>query len=93
MEQDMSTENADLPAGGLFGQIQQELTSAINKGFAALESENSKIHKAFFDALTMPQRDVFCQSLQARNVKPSRLETITGKSAATVNRHLNGKHS
>lgn len=89
----MPTENSSLPDGGIFSQIQQELTSAITKGFAALESENSKIHKAIFDALTMSQRDVFCQSLEARGVKPPRLEAITGKSTTTVNRHLNGKHS
>ena len=89
----MSTESSSLQDGSMFSQIQQELTSAITKGFAALESENSKIHKAFFDALTMPQRDVFCQSLEARGLKAPRVEVITGKSTTTVNRHLNGKNS
>ena len=89
----MSTNNANPAAAGLFGQIQQDMTSAIQKGFAALESEQSKIYKATFDAFTMAQRDVFCQSLQARGIKPPRIAAITDKSSATVNRHLNGKHS
>jgi hypothetical protein len=89
----MSTDAPEQSSSGIFGQIQQDLTSALQKGFAALESEHSKISKATFEAFTMAQRDVFCQTLHERGVRPPRIEAITGKSAATVNRHLNGKHS
>lgn len=89
----MSTESPNSPAGGLFDEIKQEMASFIDKGFAVLETEQSKVNKAFFDALTMQQRDTFCQSLANQGVKPTRMERITGKSQPTVNRHLNGKNS
>ncbi len=89
----MGTEVTNNAAGGLFDEIKHEMTSFIDKGFAALETEQSKINKAFFAAMTMQQRDAFCQSLADQSVKPSRMERITGKSQPTVNRHLNGKNS
>ena len=89
----MGTEVTGSGAGGLFDEIKQEMASFIDKGFAVLETEQSKVNKAFFDALTMQQRDAFCQSSASQGVKPSRMERITGKSQPTVNRHLNGKHS
>jgi hypothetical protein len=58
----------------------QEMTSFIDKGFAVLETEQSKINKAFFDALTMRQRDTFRQSLADQGVKPAQMERIAGKS-------------
>jgi len=78
---------------GLFDEIKQEMASFIDKGFAVLETEQSKINRAFFAALSMEQRDTFCQTLESSGVKPARLEKITGKSQPTVNRHLNGKNS
>ncbi len=89
----MGAEVTGSGAGGLFDEIKQEMASFIDKGFAVLETEQSKINKALFDALTMPQRDVFCQSLEKQDVKPNRIERITGKSQPTVNRHLNGRNS
>ncbi|OKS22339.1 hypothetical protein [Pseudomonas aeruginosa] len=89
----MGTEVTGSGAGGLFDEIKQEMASFIDKGFAVLETEQSKVNKAFFDALTMQQRDTFCQSLEEQGVKSSRIERITGKSQPTVNRHLNGKNS
>ena len=89
----MGTEATNSAAGGLFDEIKQEMASFIDKGFAVLETEQSKVNKAFFDALTMQQRDAFCQSLANQGVKPARMERITGKSQPTVNRHLNGKNS
>ena len=80
--------NPALPTG-LF----QEVRAVLNTALDALESEQSKVNKAFFEALTPPQRDTFCKTLAAQNVKPKRMETITGKSQPTVNRHVNGKNS
>ena len=79
--------------GGLFDEIKHEMAAFIDKGFAALETEQSKINKAFFEALSMEQRDKFCQSLAVQGVKANRMERITGKSQPTVNRHVNGKNS
>lgn len=89
----MGIQTAGTASGGLFDEIKQEMASFIDKGFAVLETEQSKVNKALFDALTMEQRDTFCQSLQQQGVKPARMEKITGKSQPTVNRHLNGKNS
>jgi hypothetical protein len=86
----MSTE---VTTSGLFDEIKQEMASFIDKGFAVLETEQSKINKAFFDALTMEQRDAFCKSLHNQDVKANRIEKITGKSQPTINRHMNGKNS
>ena len=77
------------PANGLF----QEVRAALNTALDALESEQAKINKAFFETLSASQRDVFCQNLAAQNVKSKRIEKITGKSQPTVNRHLNSKNS
>lgn len=80
-------ENVDLEENnnGLFSDLKRTINSCIDK----IESEQSKINKAFFDSLSKEQRDLFCQSLKRQNVKPSRIEKITGKSQSTVNRHLN----
>lgn len=81
---------AEVPSGdGLFSEFRK----LINSGIDALETEQSKVNKAFFDALSMGQRDAFCQSLDSQGVKSRRIEKITGKSQPTVNRHLNGKSS
>lgn len=74
---------------GLF----QEVRAVLNTALDALESEQSKVNKALFEALTPQQRDTFCKTLAEQNVKPKRIETITGKSQPTVNRHLNGKNT
>ena len=78
---------------GLFDEFKKEMGSILDKGVAILETEQSKVNKATFEALTMSQRDKYCQSLQSQGVKPSRIEKITGKSQPTINRHLNNKHS
>jgi hypothetical protein len=72
-----------------YGEIKEALNSLLDK----LESEQSKVNKAFFEALTMEQRDKFCQSLENQDVKAARIVKLTGKSQPTVNRHLNGKNS
>ena len=82
------TVNQPIPSG-LFNEVRAVLNTALD----ALESEQSKVNKALFEALTPEQRDTFCQTLASQNVKPKRIETITGKSQPTVNRHLNGKNS
>jgi hypothetical protein len=74
---------------GLF----QEVRAVLNSALDALESEQSKVNKALFEALTPQQRDTFCKTLADQNVKPKRIQTITGKSQPTINRHLNGKNS
>lgn len=88
----MSTKMTGIATGGLFDEVRQEMASFIDKGFAVLETEQSKVNRALFDAMTMQQRDTFCQSLADQGVKPNRMEKITGKSQPTVNRHLNGKN-
>ncbi|HDR0880056.1 TPA: hypothetical protein QB122_002107 [Pasteurella multocida] len=72
---------------GLFSELKNALNTVIDN----LESEQSKVNKAMFEALTQDQRNTFCQSLKNQNVKTSRIERITGKSQSTVNRHLNNK--
>lgn len=71
----------------LFGELKNTLNTFIDK----LESEQSKINKAIFEALTQEQRNTYCQSLKEQGVKSTRIEKITGKSQSTVNRHLNNK--
>ena len=78
---------------GLFDELKSEMNSFLEKGFEIIESEQSKVTKAFFDALEPAQRDVFCKSLSKQKVTSARLQKITGKSQSTVNRHLNGKNS
>lgn len=78
---------------GLFDELKSEMNSFLEKGLGIIESEQSKITKALFDTLEPAQRDIFCKSLSKQNVKPARLQKITGKSQSTVNRHLNGKNS
>lgn len=89
----MGTEAKGPETVGLFDEIKQEMASFIDKGFSVLETEQSKVNKAIFSALSMSQRDTFCQSLAEQGIKPARMERITGKSQPTVNRHVNGKNS
>jgi len=70
-----------------------EVRALINKGFDLLESEQSKINKAIFDAMPMEQRDKYCKSLGEQGVKAQRIAKLTGKSQPTINRHMNGKNS
>ena len=77
----------------VFETVKDDIVSEIEKGFSALESDQSKVNKAFFEALTMEQRDTFCQTLADSGVKTSRIQKLTGKSQPTINRHLNGKNS
>lgn len=79
--------------GSVFSGIKEDMISAIDKGFSALEGEQSKMNKAFFECLSMEQRDKFCQSLSEQGMKSARIEKLTGKSQATINRHMNGKNS
>ncbi len=89
----MSDIATEAPAPGLFDELKREMNQFVERGFSILETEQSRINRAFFEALTMPQRDVFCQSLGSQGVKPKRVERIIGKSQPTVNRHMNGKSS
>jgi len=67
------------------------LRDGVNSLIDKMESEQSKINKAFFEALSSEQRTVFLKSLENQDIKPKRMEKITGKSQSTVNRTLNGK--
>ncbi|MFP3549143.1 hypothetical protein SB861_00345 [Paraburkholderia sp. SIMBA_049] len=89
----MSADGTGSISVGLFDEFKKEMGAVLDKGFAILETEQSKVNKAVFEALSMQQRDVYCQSLRDQGVKASRIEKITGKSHPTVNRHLNGKNS
>lgn len=73
--------------------IYEDARNMMNKFIDSLESEQSKVNKAFFESLTMEQRDKFCQSLANQDIKTSKIEKITGRSQPTINRHLNGKNS
>lgn len=79
--------------GGLFDQFRKVMNETMDKGLSMLEAEQSKINKGFFEALTQPQRDSFCQNLDQQGIPAARIEKITGKSSSTVNRHINGKNS
>lgn len=83
----MSTTNKTMANNSIFAELKDTLNSFID----ALESEQSKINKAFFDALSKEQKDVFCQHLKEQGFKSSKIEKVTGKSQSTINRHLNGK--
>lgn len=87
------TDTAKPETSGLFDEFRKQMGNMLDKGVAILETEQSKINRAFFEALTMPQRDTFCRHLRAQGVKPPRIQKITGKSQPTTNRHLNGKNS
>ncbi len=88
----MNNENM-LSGAGLLEEYKREMGAFLDKGFSLIEGEQAKINRALFAALSMEQRDVFCQHLRAEGVKSSRMERITGKSQPTINRHLNGKNS
>ena len=70
---------------GLFDELRDGMNSFIDK----LESEQSKINKAFYEALTMEQRTTFLQNLEKQGVNRKRMEKITGKEKSTVNRTIN----
>ncbi len=78
---------------GPYDSFKRAMTETFEKGIELLESEQSKVNKGFFEALTPAQRDTFCQTLDQQGVKSKRIEKITGKSPSTINRHLNGKNS
>jgi len=74
-------------------QMIGSINQAIEAGFTAMESNQSKMNKAVFEALSMAQRDVVCQSLDAQGVPAKQIQKLTGKSQPTVNRHINGKNT
>lgn len=81
-----------LSGAGLLHEYKREMNAFLDKGFALIEGEQAKINRAVFAALSMEQRDVYCQHLNVEEkVKPSSISRITGKSQPTVSRHLNGK--
>lgn len=85
---------ADTTQGnGLYDNFKKAMTETFEKGLDLLESEQTKVNRGFFEALTPAQRDTFCQTLDQQGLKPKRIEAITGKSSSTVNRHINGKNS
>lgn len=73
--------------------LKDNIISVFDEGISAFESEQSKVNKAFFESLSMEQRDIFCQKLHDSGLKSSKIEKITGKSQPTINRHLNSKNS
>lgn len=89
----MANSTSGTGGSGLFDELKKEMNEFLDKGLTILESEQAKINKAIFETLSQEQRDTFCQSLKEQGVKPKRMEKITGKSQATVSRHLNGKNS
>ena len=72
---------------GLFDELRVGVNSLIDK----MESEQSKINKAMFEALSKEQRTTYLQALKEQGVKQKRMEQITGKEQSTVSRTLNGK--
>lgn len=83
----MSTDNVLGTGGGLFDELREGVNTIIDK----MESEQSKVNKAMFEALTMEQRSVFLKSLEEQGVKRKRMESITGKEQSTINRTINRK--
>ena len=79
----------EIKENGLFEIAREKINAVLD----CLENEQSKINKAYFETLSMEQRDKFCCSLQEQGVNPKRIEKITGKSQPTINRHLNKKNS
>ena len=72
---------------GLFDELREGVNTIIDK----MESEQSKVNKAFFEALDKEKRTTFLQTLEKQGVKQKRMVNITGKSQSVVNRTLNGK--
>jgi len=83
----MAKDNASALETGLFDELRYGVNSLIDK----MESEQSKINKAMFEALDMDQRSVFLKSLKEQGVKAKRMEKITGKEQSTISRTLNRK--
>ncbi|EGU38795.1 hypothetical protein H1X87_16430 [Vibrio parahaemolyticus] len=83
----MAKDNASALETGLFDELRSGVNSLIDK----MESEQSKINKAMFEALDMNQRSVFLKSLKEQGVKAKRMEKITGKEQSTISRTLNRK--
>ena len=82
----MSTDKTfDNEGTGLFDELRDGVNSIIDK----MESEQSKINKAMFEALTMDQRGIYLNALKDQGIKPKRMAKITGKEQSTVSRTLN----
>ncbi|OZY48568.1 MULTISPECIES: helix-turn-helix domain-containing protein [Pseudomonas] len=78
----------DFLAGDILA-AQVNLQSAVET-LAHLQAASMR---ATFTAMSMEQRDSYCQSLQNSGYTPTQIAAITDKSYPTVNRHLNGKNS
>lgn len=78
--------------------VQPILTGLIQAQAGLNEAVNFLAHmqaahmKSNFEAMSLEQRDVYCQNMKSAGFGNS-LEQITGKSYSTINRHLNGKNS
>lgn len=83
----MGTDNVSDVGGGLFDELREGVNTIIDK----MESEQSKVNKAMYEALTMEQRSVFLNTLEDQGVKRKRMENITGKEQSTINRTINRK--
>ena len=49
--------------------------------------------RATLAALSLEQRDSYCQSLRSSGYTPSEIAALADKSYPTISRHLNGKNS
>lgn len=89
--------NSNLPAPipmqpVLTGLIQSQagLTDAVNY-LAQIQAAHMR---ATFMAMPLDQRDTYCQVLRDSRIFGTKdLQQVTGVSAPTMNRHLNGKNS
>ena len=82
----MSTSNT-FASTGIFDELRQGLNTFIDR----MEGEQSKINKAFFEALSMDQRAVFLKNLEEKGISRERMEKITGKEQSTISRTINRK--
>ncbi|MCU8508405.1 hypothetical protein M2G40_11410 [Vibrio vulnificus] len=83
----MAKDNASTSETGLFDELRDGVNSFIDK----MESEQSKINKAMYEAMDMDQRSTFLKSLKGQGVSQKRMEKITGKEQSTISRTLNRK--
>lgn len=83
----MAKDNASTSETGLFDELRDGVNSLIDK----MESEQSKINKAMYEAMDMDQRSTFLKSLKGQGVSQKRMEKITGKEQSTISRTLNRK--
>ena len=87
MSNDTTADDGPGSGSGLYDELREGMNSIIDK----LESEQSKINKAVFEALEKDKRTVYLKKLESQGVKPKRMEKITGRSQSVISRTLNDK--